>query len=226
MKKLTITWFLLPIFVICITLKAASQRNDAALWTSIQLEKHITSNWLFHYQQAARFNQNISQLNVTFSDLGATYMLNKHIKTSLNYRFINKKDVESGNSLRHRLYWDVILKKKIKPISLIYRHRLQYQLEDIYSSDDGEVLHNYSRSKFTVKYNINKVTPFVATELYVKIIDWNQLLGNKYRLIAGLDYDFNKTNELSIFYLFNKNFNKKNPLTSYIIGIAYSHTFY
>lgn len=221
----TITLFILLILT-CFLKVGYGQRNDANIWASVSLEKLATSNLLIQYKQAIRIGQNITQLNYSFSDIGATYKLNKNIQTSLNYRFINKLTKIQELSFRHRFYFTLALKKKIKPFILVYRHRIQYQLEDMYTSENGEDPHYYTRSKITVKYDLNRFTPYVASELQTKIIDWNNLVSRKFRVFAGCSYKFNKTDELDLYYLIDKRFNQKDPLTNYVIGIAYTHTFY
>lgn len=202
------------------------QRNDSNLWASTTLQKLATPRILLHFQQAARIGQNITQLNYTYSDIGVTYKFNKNIQTSLNYRFINKLNKTQDFSLRHRLYWTLTLKKKIKPFTIVYRHRIQYQLEDMYSSENGQTPHYYTRSKLTLKYDLNRFTPYVASELFTKIVDWDQLESRKFRLFAGCNYQFHKTNDLSLYYLIDKRINQKNPLTNFVVGVAYTHTFY
>jgi hypothetical protein len=108
----------------------------------------------------------------------------------------------------------------------VYRHRIQYQLEDIYSSETGQTAHYYTRSKITIKYDLNRFTPYLASELQSKIVDWEELVSKKLRFFAGCNYKFNKTDELNLYYLIDKRFNQADPLTNYVIGIAYTHTFY
>lgn len=224
MKKIIVLSLLLNL--IFLIPDSYSQRSDAALWTTLKLEKLLVPKVLVHYKQSVRFGQNFSQLIYSYSDIGVTYKFNKNIKTSLDYRFINKQQTIQEQSFRHRFYWTLTLKKKVKPFILSYRHRIQYQLEDILTSENGHIPDYYSRSKITVKYPLEKFTPFIASELYSKIINWDQLLPNRYRLYAGCGYSFNKTNELNLYYLIDRRFNQKDPLTNYVIGIAYSHTFY
>ncbi|MES2140887.1 MAG: DUF2490 domain-containing protein [Bacteroidota bacterium] len=224
MKRITVPFVLLNLF--CLTQLCYGQRNDANLWASVTLQKQASPKFLVHFRQAARIGQNITQLNYSFSDIGVTYKLSKNIKTSLDYRFISKLNKTQELSLRHRLYWTLTLKKKIKPFTLVYRHRIQYQLEDVNSSETGDVPRYYTRSKITLKYDLNRFTPYVASELFTKIVDWDQLVSKKYRLFAGCSYMFNKTDELNLYYLIDKRINQKNPLTNYVIGVAYTHTFY
>lgn len=224
LKKTTLSFVLLNL--ICLTQLCYGQRNDANLWASVSLKKLASPKVLLHFKQAARVSQNITQLNYSFSDIGMTYIFNKNINTSLDYRFINKLNSIQDLSLRHRLYWTLTLKKKIKPFVLVYRHRIQYQLEDINSSETGQIPKYYTRSKITIKYDLNKFTPYIAAELQSKIVDWEQLTTKKLRLFAGCGYKINNTDEINLYYLIDKRFNQIDPITNYVIGIAYTHTFY
>lgn len=224
MKRIIIPFVLLNL--IYLTQLCYGQRNDANLWASVTLKKLASQKVLLHFKQAARVGQNVTQLNYSFSDIGVTYKFNKNIQTSVDYRFINKLNSIQDLSLRHRLYWTLTLKKKIMPFTLVYRHRIQYQLEDVYSSETGQTPSYYTRSKLTIKYDLNRFTPYVASELQSKIVDWEQLVSKKLRLFAGCAYKFNKTDELNLYYLIDKRFNQIDPVTNYVIGIAYSHTFY
>lgn len=224
MKRITISFVLINL--INLTQISYGQRSDANLWASVSLEKLANPKLLFHFQQAARVGQNITQLNYSFSDIGTTYKFNKHVQTSLNYRFINRINNIQDLSLRHRLYWTLTLKKKVKPFTLVYRHRIQYQIEDVYSSETGQTPHYYTRSKITIKYDLKRFTPYLASELQSKIVDWEQLVSKKLRFFAGCNYKFNKTDELNLYYLIDKRFNQTDPLTNYVIGIGFTHTFY
>lgn len=224
MKRITVPFVLLNL--VYLTSLCYGQGSDANLWASVSLEKLASPKVLLHFKQAARVSKNITQFNYSFSDIGFTYKFNKNIKTSLDYRFINKLNSIQNLSLRHRLYWTLTVKKKIKPFIFVYRHRIQYQLNDVYSSETGQSPHYYTRSKITIKYDLNRFTPYVATELQSKIVDWEHLVSKKLRFFAGCNYKFNKTDEINLYYLIDKRFNQIDPITNYVIGIAYTHTFY
>lgn len=224
MKRITVPFVLLNL--VYLTSLCYGQGSDANLWASVSLEKLASPKVLLHFKQAARVSQNITQFNYSFSDIGFTYKFNKNIKTSLDYRFINKLNSIQDLSLRHRLYWTLTVKKKIKPFIFVYRHRIQYQLNDVYSSETGQSPHYYTRSKITIKYDLNRFTPYVASELQSKIVDWEHLVSKKLRFFAGCNYKFNKTDEINLYYLIDKRFNQIDPITNYVIGIAYTHTFY
>lgn len=217
--------FLNATFTFFLAFNSYSQKDDAGLWLAVQLKKPLTAKFELQFRQMERFNQNITRLNLSYSDIGAAYSLNKYFQATLNYRFINKFDSENGLSVRNRFYCNLIFKKKLKPFVLVYRQRFQYQLEDN-TSEKRRTPDYYTRSKLTIKYDLNRFTPYIASELYIKIVSLNQSKANRYRAFAGCNYKINKTNNLNLYYLFEKHFNQKDPLTNYIIGITYEHTFY
>lgn len=224
--KKHIRYYFLNLFLFLLCSANYAQRNDAALWADIVLEKRIVPKLTVHFKEAIRVGQNVTQLNYSYSDIGLTFKINKNIQTSLDYRFIRKLQVENYISLRHRVYFTLELKKKLKPFTLNARFIFQSQLEDVYSREKGKIPDYYERTKLTVKYDLNRFTPYLATELYINIIRWEQLLPNRYRLFAGFNYELNKMNGLEIYYLFERQFNQKNPLTNYVVGISYTHQFY
>lgn len=203
-----------------------SQRNDAGLWLSLELEKPLTQRLSIQFKQTERFANNITRWDLSYSDLGLGYNLTKRIEISANYRFVNKFNPEYGMSVRHRFYGDITFKKKLKPFIFSFRQRFQNQMEDASSSEEGGIPEYYTRSKLTIKYDLNKFTPYVASEMYFKLVPGEQPFPNRYRVFFGVGYEINKTNEVCPYYLIDKRFNQNDPLSNYVIGLTYKHTFY
>lgn len=211
---------------ICLFVNSYGQRNDAGLWLSLELEKSLTKKTSLEFKHTERIAHNITRWDLAYSDIGLGFRLSKHIAVSANYRFINKynQDYRIGN--RHRFYGELILKKKLKPLVFVWRQRFQNQLEDVFTSEEGRTPQYYTRSKLAIKYDLNRFTPCIASELYFKLVPGKQPLPNRYRIFGGLNYSLNKTNDLEVYYLFDRRFNQRYPLTNYVIGITYKHTFY
>lgn len=222
-KKVQYTFLMAAI---CIAHGGFAQRNDAGLWLSLELEKLLTKRLSLEFNHTERIAQNITRWDLAYSDIGLAYKFSKHIAASANYRYINKFNPEYGMDNRHRFYVDLILKKKLKPLEFSWRQRFQNQMEDVFTSEEGRIPHYYTRSKLAIKYDLNKFTPCIASELYIKLISGEQPLPNRYRLFGGCNYAINKTNDIEVYYLFDRRFNQKDPLTNYVIGLSYKHTFY
>lgn len=209
-----------------LTCHAFAQRKDFSIRENISLEKKIMPKMIIDFKQGSRLSQNASQFKYIYFDMGITYKISKKIQTSLDYRFINKQSNENLLSKRHRIYWTLCYKLKLKPFILSYRHIMQSQVQDIYSSENGDIPIYYSRSKISIKYELARFTPFIATELYSNIIHWSQLEPNKLRLFIGSSYMLDKINELELYYEVQKDLNVITPWTNYIIGIGFTHKFY
>ena len=203
-----------------------SQVNDAALWTSVNIEKKINNRLTANLSQEFRFKENISELGTAFTEIGVEHKIIKRLSASISYRFIQNRRNNDTYSLRHRMNIDVAYRIKWKKLNITIRERWQNQVKDVQSSPEGFDPESYLRSKLTFKYNLEKkYTPWIAGELFYQL---NNSKGNEIdnlRYSMGVDYKFNKKNSLTLFYLINQEVNVNDPWTSYVIGVNYSYSF-
>lgn len=218
----------LIIFIIAITSSVLSQGqfNDAGLWTSINIEKKISSNFSFSITEELRMNENITEAGTIYTDAGITYKVNKFIRLGGNYRFIEKRKIEDYYSKRHRYYFDLTLRNKIFKYTIQLRSRFQSQYADIFSNEKGKIAEDYFRNKLSVKYEYNKkISAFASYEIYTPLRSYDKVFMDNYRINAGLEYSFNKFHSIDLSYLFQKELNVNNPETDYIICIGYNINF-
>ena len=203
-----------------------AQYNDAGLWLGISVEKKLTSSTSLLFNEECRFNENMSQAETIFSDLGLSHKLNKYFAVSLNYRFVEKRNLDASYSTRHRLYGDVSGKYKIKKFTFSLRERIQSQVRDYYSSETGRFPIWYLRSKLSIKYNLSrKITPVASVELFYQLNnpEGNELDNIRYSI--GFEYAFNKRHAIEPYYLIQQEVHVNNPVTDFIAGLSYSITF-
>jgi hypothetical protein len=233
LKKLT-TIALFLCYFIQIT---HAQKNDAAVWENIYLEKQITPRFKIHLNHEGRITENITQFRYGYADFGVSYKFNKNFHTSIDYVFVEKYLDKSGLSYRHQYYISFTYKKKVDPFIIYFRQMFQDQVQDIYSSSLGKLPVYFSRSKVTIKCELNRYTPYIASELYVRLSEPysnnpesvsqpNGIHANRVRYFAGFFYELNKMNFVELYYMIEKHFNENDPLTNYVIGIGYAHEFY
>lgn len=207
----------------------AQSTNDAGLWTTLNIQKDLKKNVSVFLTEECRLRENFSRLNLFYTDLGVAVRPLKFLKVSLAYRMINKFVDDNTFSYRHRLMLDITVKKKTRQFSLSYRHRLQSEVRNIYSSADGSVPEWYSRSKFELKYdNDRPVRPYIAAEFRYQINDPRNVESDKtlhrQRYIVGLDYKKNDRDTFGIYYLIQNEFNVSAPENIYIVGLEYTLT--
>jgi hypothetical protein len=231
MKKIILFFFFLNLFLFGLLSNNYAQKNDAAVWENIYLQKRVTSKFLIHLNHEGRITQNITQFHYGYADMGLTYKPNKNFHASLDYVFIEKIPNGKVLSIRHQFYLALTAKKKFKPFVFYYRQIIQSQVQDIYSSDYGRIPDNCLRSKITVKCELNRFTPYVASELYIRMNEPYAFEADRYRCFAGVFYELTKLNTIEFYYLVERFFKETkpdaiNPVTNYVIGIGFAHTFY
>jgi hypothetical protein len=223
MKKIISILFLSLHFV----LPLHAQYDDAGLWTTLNVEKKLSSRFHLFLTEEFRLRENFSEINLFYTDVGFGYKPYNFMKVELAYRFIQKKLVTDFYSMRHRFMLDVTLKKKFGEFDLAYRHRLQREVRNINSSENGILPEWYSRNKFTVKYDLQKkYTPYISAEFRYQIDDPRNIESDQTwhrgRYVAGFDYEFDKKNKLGLYYLIQHEWNVSLPENQYVIGVEYS----
>ena len=223
MRRLLLVFFL---FGISFSMRGQDY-PDAGSWNTFNLDLDLGSGFTGLFTQECRFDENISRLNLFYTNLGAEYKIAKPLKTALVYRFIEKYQKDNTFSFRHRLMLDISFKEKFGRFSFSYRHRLQAEKRDIYSSNKGPVAEWFSRSKFSLKYDTEKrYTPYTAVELRYQIFDPRSQESNRtwhrIRYELGMDYKINNNNEVGLYYLIQYEFNVVTPQSIYIVGLEYN----
>ncbi|HEX8516142.1 MAG TPA: DUF2490 domain-containing protein [Bacteroidia bacterium] len=228
MKKIILYFFLLS--VTTMFGQATDAEQDAGLWTTLNLDKKLNDKFSIFYTQEFRLRENFSRINLFYSELGVEIRPAKFLKVALSYRNIQKNLIDDSYGIRHRFQLDITLRKKFGDFSLAYRHRLQRELRDMYVSETGMVPEWYSRSKFTLKYEVGKkFEPYIATEIRYQIADprleesdgtWHRI-----RYIAGFDYKLNDHSKFGMYGLVQNEFNVTTPQSIYILGLEYTYSF-
>jgi hypothetical protein len=226
MKRIIIIYLFFLFFNCVFFLKVFSQENDAGLWGSLNMEKKINPVLSMTLSEEIRMNENITEPGTVFTDAGINYKIGKLLRISLNYRFILKRSLDDSYSKRHRLYLDIAIRKKIKPIVISLRTRFQSQLTDFYTSADGKVPEYYSRNKLTLKLDLDKkYRPYLCSEMFTPLSKNARIILDNARYCAGIEYEFNRMHAVDVFYLIQKEYNVNDPRIDFITGIGYYLTF-
>jgi hypothetical protein len=208
-----------------IPLLFSAQFNDAGLWTGLNIERKLTKKLSVNLNPEMRFNENITELGTWFVDGGLSYRVSKNWKVFANYRFAQKRRLDDSYSIRHRYYFDLAYRIKIKKIVVGWRLRFQEQYNDWLTSDDGKIPSQALRNKIQLKYNADgKFQPFVSADVWYSMSYKIKQFDN-FRLVGGLDYELNKYSSITLAYLWQREFNVKNPGTDYIVSLGYNYSF-
>jgi hypothetical protein len=223
-KKLSL---LLLVFTGFSFLAAAQETNDAGLWCTFNVDKKLGDKFGVFLTEEWRQRENLSRLNLFYTDLGVSVKPADFIKISVAYRCIEKFQPDYTFSFRHRGMLDIVLKRKFGIFGLSYRQRIQAEVRDVYSSEIGNLPEWYSRNKFVVKFDLDRaITPYIGTELRYQIGNPRMVEGDgiwsRARYIAGIDYKRSDRHSFGLYYLVQREFNIAAPQNLYIIGLEYN----
>lgn len=214
------------------TLSGFSQKvvKDAGMWNTLSFKHKFNKKFALLITEEFRLKENYTQVNLTYTELGVEYTYNKQIKTSLVYRAIQKFQYNNPLSFRNRLQWDIVLKKSFGKFGFNYRHRLQAEVKDYYTSKNGHFKEWFSRHKLGFKYEINdKWSVAVSGEYRIQINDPRSPEYNgafhRQRYQGGFTYKITNKQDFGIYYLYQNEFTIKDLTDIYILGIEYSFEF-
>lgn len=224
--KRTVTTVVIT-FCLLLSISTRAQHSDFWQWSTISVEKKLSSKLTAGLDEEIRFWDNSTRLYLTFTNVGVNYKFAKWFKMGLNYRFTQKTRDDMPMSLRHRVLVDAMFKYSLKPVTFQYRARYQSQVRDYFTSPDGRIPEQYLRHKLDVKFDLGRrLTPFIAAEFRYQFNNNRLIEGNnafdRGRYYVGAEYELNKTNSIGAFYMVQKEFNINDPETDYVLGLTYT----
>jgi hypothetical protein len=212
-------------------MRAFAQENDFGMWNTLDVEYEITPKFSAVATEEFRLKENLTRVNLLYTNLGVSFKPNKHLKISPVYRFIQKAFNDGSFGIKHRLMLDVAYKTKFSFIAFTARTRLQAEVAYPGADALGDVFEYYWRQKFDFKFDIGSphFTPYVGTELRIQfftphIKEFQDFGFSRTRVYAGCNYEINKRNEVGAYFLVQNDFQVNDPSTLYILGLEYSIT--
>lgn len=203
-----------------------SQTDNFGSWMTFSFNKGITNRLTFNFDQELRLKDNLTRLNLIYTNLGFTVKVTDFFKISTTYRFIDKVKDDGYFGIRNRLYTDFIFKVKPGKWSLGYRARLQGEWRSIgYGDEYGKVPEVYLRNLFKFGYKLNdQLTPYVGMEMRWQLQNPRLPWGNGFdrtRFFAGTDYQINDKMTAGTYFLYQIEWNREDPQSLYIIGLEF-----
>jgi len=218
---------LLCIFAVVVGASASAQTTDFGMWNTLSLNKEFGKKFSVGIDQEVRLRDNLSTLNLIYTNVGATYKITDYFKVSLVYRFIDKHKDDLSWGIRHRAYIDLTFKAKPADFSISYRARFQSEWRGTgYDAEFGNVPEVFLRNSIKVGYQASdKIEPYVGAEVRWQIqnprIPYHEAV-DRYRLFGGLNYEINDHNTIGTYYLRQQEVNVIDRQTLNIWGLEYT----
>ncbi|MCF8381547.1 MAG: DUF2490 domain-containing protein [Bacteroidales bacterium] len=223
MYKVKITTFFLVLAVTIFSSRSLyAQQEDFNLWTGIEIEKEVVNNLNIGLELNNRLQNNLSQRDETFVDLGLKYDI-KDLSLFVNYRLSNTFDKDTKYGFYNRFTAGAGYKFKLARFTTDLRLKYQQQYDEWQSSENGLIPENYLRSRIKLKYNIMglPLEPYTSFETFQGLNNTNMWFLEKQRLSFGMKYDINKRNSLDFVLHRQTEINQSFPSKKTIFSISY-----
>ncbi|MDP5140803.1 MAG: DUF2490 domain-containing protein [Spirosomaceae bacterium] len=221
-----ITHYKSVICVILLTLAPAlifAQKSDLQLWTGVALSKKINKKLGVDLNLESRIDNNISQVGQYFVEATADYKVLPFLKAEVDYRYVFRNPTEDLTQ-NQRISGMLIFSKELsKKSELKFRTAYQYEAEP--TAELGS--EQFWRNRLELEHKLSKKwDSSLKGELWYDTIDRKAF--DRYRITAGVDYEFVKNNVIQIFAAYQKELNRnniKNVDIEYITGVRYKFKF-
>lgn len=224
MSKLT--YYKSAICFVLLTLSPAllfAQKTDLQLWTGVALSKKINKKLGVGLNLESRLNNNISQVGQYFAEASIDYKVLPFLKAEVDYRYVFRNPTEELTQ-NQRVSGMLIFSKKLsKKSELKFRTLYQYEAEP--TAELGS--EQYWRNRLELEHKLSKKwDSSLKGELWYDTIDRKAF--DRYRVTAGVEYEFVKNNVIQVFAAFQRELNRNNIENvdiDYITGVRYKFKF-
>ena len=196
-------------------------------WLSIGGEGKINKKVLFEAEQGFRFSDGFSITQSTYTDIGINYKFSKEFRMAANYRFTQRGGMFNVLHLDNRFSGEMRYKIKAGDLSIGSRLRYMTRYRDYNSSADGHIPQRYVRFKVDFDYDLpNGFSLTAGSEIFWQLTAYYGSGFNNFWLITGLNYDFSKTDKISVTFIRqSREFASDDVAFGNVISIGYVHNF-
>lgn len=209
----------------------AQNLSDTEGWSSIEVGLNISKKLSFSVSEHLRYRNKISTMSNYFTQLETSYQLFKDFNLGGGVRFIREND-DVGNiqglETHFRYQFEINYKHDLKMLTLFYRLRYQHKNELGLPKEEVNIPNEYIRFRMGLGYKLNDlgIGLRLKGELFNQIQKENLENGfNRYRLTFDTYKKFKNFGKVTLFYGFQKNFNRIELKQKSIIGIKYKYSF-
>ncbi|MGB1169130.1 MAG: DUF2490 domain-containing protein [Flavobacteriaceae bacterium] len=209
----------------------AQNLSDTEGWSSIEVGLNISKKLSFSVSEHLRYRNKISTMSNYFTQLETSYELLKDFNLGGGVRFIREND-DVGNiqglETHFRYQFEINYKHDLKMLTLFYRLRYQHKNEIGLPEEEVNIPNEYIRFRMGLGYKLDDpaIGLRLKGELFNQIQKENLENGfNRYRLTFDTYKKFKNFGKVTLFYGFQKNFNRIELKQKSIIGIKYKYSF-
>jgi hypothetical protein len=207
-------------------IRVNAQTTDFRARAGVKIQKDITKKLSASLEYEHRFYNYLTCFDKALIEPSVSYELFPFLKVGAEWRFMVDQNLVRKIGFKQRATVFIRFQRSIDDFDIKLQTALQYGFDELtLSVNNNQNLVN--RNTIDIEYNWfgSKFTPFATYEFFYHINDPNGGIINQWRAKAGTAYRITKKTEISLYYLFENEFNVAYPVDANVIGIGFSHKF-
>lgn len=214
-------------WALSITETGNAQTTDFRLRAGLKIQKDISKKFTASFEYEHRFDNYLTTFDQALLEPSVSYDIKKNLSIGAEWRFMADQDLKRFIRYKQRGAFFIRFKKSMGDFDFKLKTALQYGFDDLTASSNNSRKKLINRNSLEVDYNWfgTKFTPFAGYEFFYHINDPNGSIINLWRLKAGTSYQFSKSSDISIYYIFENEFNVASPVDANVIGFSYCFKF-
>ncbi len=209
-----------------ITLHLFSQKKDFGIWYNAAIEHDFTKKIEAEFTATVRTFDNASKIEEAFFEGEIAYKFTKFLSAAASYRLTENIEDDDAYHLRHK--WFVGLKGDIEIWDLEFSGKVRYQerYKTYFEDEEDKIPDSHFRFKLKTTYKTPSfpVNPFIEVELFCPVFKESDIIIDKKRFSAGVEYKISKNHSVEVEYIFQRDYKPK-LCDDHIISLNYKFTF-
>ncbi len=219
-----IRYYVFFFLLLAIASAVYSQDTDFGLWYEVKAEKSLNKKFEITGSVMVRTFEDASIIEEAFTEIGASYRLNKYIGFALSYRIGNYLEDDDLYHIRHKWFGDI--KGSLPAGQFVFSARLRLQMiARTYIEDEKDDRAEYDgrlRLKAVYKIPDFPVNPYLSFETFSPVFRNEGRLIDKSRSAVGLEFKITSKHYLETEYVYQRD---TYPNLSILNIISLSYTF-
>jgi hypothetical protein len=202
------------VFFMCLATGIQAQTEGVGAIGSIGLSKNLGKKWSAGVEQEFRFDQHHTGMERSLTALQLDYKLvPKVLKAGIEYNFVLQNNDNEYYENKHRLSFALSGETSWKRFEFSLRTRMQATWRDETRGDYRINPKTIWRNKLECAYDIfgKPVKPSVSFELFTPLNDVQGFYANGYRIRAGVDYRYSRSQSVDFSLRYDKDIQTDEP---------------
>lgn len=202
----------------------AQDQQDFGIISQLNVQKTFANGFGISGAMRTQWQNNASEFQRIFGDLGAFYALNKKWEVGAGFRFIENRKRNNLFEDESRFYADIAYQTDISDkISIAWRTKIQRSYFNLDRKEVTAPTDTRLRNRVQLSYQHNWYSSIYASaELFTPLDQTLRYPFNQLRTYIGYQYRITRNHKIGIYYRYQKSLWEHPAITRHILGLEYA----